>query len=148
MENKNEFWKFVHSKQSNGSKNKIQLLRDDTYNCLSVSDTKDKLRVLKEHYQKLGKERHVEAFDSDWKIHVQTKIKEFEQLSEHIKNEHLDRKISNFEIEFVMKSIKNKKACGTDGIAGRLIKYGGSGMSMMLRELFQLIWESECIPEH
>ena len=37
-----------------------------------------------------------------------------------------------------MKSIKNKKACGTDGIAGELIKYGGSGMSMMLRELFQL----------
>ena len=76
--------------------------------------------MLKEHYQNLGKEkiRHVEAFDSDWKIHVQTKIKKFEQLSEHINNEHLDRKISNFEIEFVMKSIKNKKACGTDGIAG------------------------------
>ena len=54
--NKNEFWKFVHSKQSNGSKEKIQL---------AVSDTKDKLRVY-EHYQKLGKERHVEAFDSDW----------------------------------------------------------------------------------
>ena len=47
-----------------------------------------------------------------------------------------------------MKSIKNKKSCGTDGIAGELIKSGGSGMSMMLRELFQLIWESECIPEH
>ena len=91
--NKNEFWKCVHSKQSNGSK-KIQLLRDDTYNC-SVSNTKDELRVLKEHYQKLGKERHVEAFDSDWKIRVQTKIKGFEHLSEHIKIEHLDRKISN-----------------------------------------------------
>ena len=25
---------------------------------------------------------------------------------------------------------------------------GGSGMSMMLRELFQLVWDSECIPEH
>ena len=46
-----------------------------------------------------------------------------------------------------MKSIKNKKACGTDGIGGELIKYGGSGMSMMRRELFQLVWESECIPE-
>ena len=100
------------------------------------SDTKDELFVLKEHYQKLGKERHFEAFDSDWKIHVQTKIKEFEQLPEHINNEHLDRKISNFEVELVMKSIKNKKACGTDGIAGELIKYGGSEMSMMLRELF------------
>ena len=44
-----------------------------------------------------------------------------------------------------MKSIKRKKACGTDG---ELIKYGGSGMSMMLRELFQLVWDSECIPEH
>ena len=43
--NKNEFWKFVHSKQSHGSKKKIQLLRDDTYTC-SVSDTKDKLMVL------------------------------------------------------------------------------------------------------
>ena len=78
---------------------------------------------------------------------LKTKIKKFEQLSEHINNEHLDRKISNFEIEFVMKSINNKKACGTDGIAGKLIKCGGIGMSMMLRELFQLIWESECIPE-
>ena len=38
------------------------------------------------------------------KIHVQTKIKEFEKLSEHINNENLDRKISNFEIDFVMKS--------------------------------------------
>ena len=29
--NKNEFWKFVHSKQSNGSKKKIQLLDDDIF---------------------------------------------------------------------------------------------------------------------
>ena len=44
---------------------------------------------------------------------MQTKIKEFEQLSECMNNEHLDRQISNIEIEFVMKIIKNKKACGT-----------------------------------
>ena len=31
-----------------------------------------------------------------------------------------------------MKTIKNKKACSTDGIAGELIKYGGSGMSICL----------------
>ena len=51
-------------KKSIDSKKKIQLLRDDAYNC-SLSNIKDNLRVLKEHYQKLGKERHVEAFDSD-----------------------------------------------------------------------------------
>ena len=40
--------------------------------------------MLKEHliYQKLCKERHVEVFDSDWKIHVK---EEFEQLSEQYK---------------------------------------------------------------
>ena len=80
--------------------------------------------MLKEHYQNLGKERHVEAFKSNWKICVQKIIKQFE----HINHEHLDRNMSNFEIEFVMKSIKNKKACGTGGIAGKLIKYGGSGI--------------------
>ena len=81
-------------------------------------------------------------------VYIPQKLKKFEELSEHINNEHLDRKISNFQIEFVMKSNKNKKACGTDNVAGELNKYGGSGMSMMLRELFQLVWEGEFIPEH
>ena len=33
--------------------------------------------MLKEHYQKLGKERDFEAFDSDWKLHVQSNVKEY-----------------------------------------------------------------------
>ena len=58
--NKNVSWKFVHSKQSNGSKKKIQLLKDNNYNC-SVSDTKDKICVLKEHLLSkiIGEERQV-----------------------------------------------------------------------------------------
>ena len=74
--------------------------------------------MLEEHYQKLGKERDFEAFDSDWKLHVQSNVKQYKQLSKQINHEHLDRMIGNFEIEFVMKSIKNKKDCATDGIAG------------------------------
>ena len=66
------------------------------------------------------------------------KLKELKQLSEHINHENVDRKIRNFETEFVMKSIENKKHVhGIDGIACELFKYGG--MSMMLRELFQLV---------
>ena len=65
-----------------------------------------------------------------------------------ITHEHLDRDISALEIdEYVMKSLRNRKASGSDGIAGELIKYGGNGMIMMLKELFQLIWDSEYIPE-
>ena len=46
-----------------------------------------------------------------------------------------------------MKSLRNRKALSSGGIAGQLIKYGGNGMIMMLKELFQLIWDSEYIPE-
>ena len=68
-------------------------------------------------------------------------------MSVDITHEHLDRVISALEIEYVMKSLRNRKASGSDGIAGELIKYGGNGMIMMLKELFQLIWDSEYIPE-
>ena len=61
-------------------------------------------------------------------------------MSVDITNEHLDRDISALEIEYVMKSLRNRKASGSDGIAG-------NGMIMMLKELFQLIWDSEYIPE-
>ena len=68
-------------------------------------------------------------------------------MSIDITHQHLDRNISTLEIEYVMKSLRNRKASDSDGIAGELIKYGGNGMIMMLKELFQLIWDSEYIPE-
>ena len=54
-------------------------------------------------------------------------------------HEHLDRDTSALEIEYVMKSLKNRKASGSDGIAGELIKYGGNGMIMMLKELYGIV---------
>ena len=142
---KSEFWRFVHSKQVSDNKKKIESLRDS--NNKRLSNTNDKIHVLKEHYQKLGKEKNVESFENEWKIHVQSRIREYERLSVDITHEHLDRDISALEIEYVMKSLRNRKASGSDGIAGELIKYGGNGMIMMLKELFQLIWDSEYIPE-
>ena len=58
---------------------KIQLLRDS--NNKRVSNINDKIHVLKEHYQKLGKEKHVESFENEWKIHLQSRIREYERLS-------------------------------------------------------------------
>ena len=136
---KSEFWRFVHSKQVSLNKKKIESLSDSNIN--------DKIHVLKEHYQKLGIEKHVKSFENEWKIHVQSRIREYERLSVDITHEHLDRDISALELEYVMKSLRNRKASGSDGIAGELIKYGGNGMIMMLKELFQLVWDSEYIPE-
>ena len=66
-------------------------------------------------------------------------------MSVDITRKHLDRYISALEIEYVMNSLR--KTSGSDGIAGELTKYGGNGIIMMLKELFQLIWDSEYIPE-
>ena len=131
---KSEFWRFVHGRQVSDNKKKIELLRDS--NNKRVSNINDKIYVLKEHYHKLGREKHVEFFEYDWKIHVQSRIREYKRLSVDITHEHLDRDISALEIEYVMKSLRNRKASGSDGIAGELIKYGGNGMIMMLKNQF------------
>ena len=57
---KSEFWRFVHSRQVSDNKKKIGSLKDS--NNKRVSNTNDKIHVLKEHYQKLGREKHVESF--------------------------------------------------------------------------------------
>ena len=74
-----KYWRFIHLKQSSISNKKIELLGDDTYNC-SVVNTK--LHELKEHYQKLGKEKDFEAFESDWKL---------KNLNNWLSHEHLYR---------------------------------------------------------
>ena len=140
---KSEFWRFVHSRQVSDKK-KIESLRDSNNKC--VSNINDKIHVLKEYYQMLGREKHVESSENEWKIHVQSRIREYERLSVDITHDHLDRDISALDIH-VMKSFRSRKASGSDGIGGELIKYGGNGMIMMLKELFQLIWDSEYIPE-
>ena len=52
---KSEFWRFVHSRQVSDNKKKIESLRDS--NNKRVSNINDKIHVLKEHYQKLGREK-------------------------------------------------------------------------------------------
>ena len=42
--------------------------------------------------------------------------------------------------------LKNNKTGGSDGIAGELLKYGGSGMINFLEQLFSVIWQEEIVP--
>ena len=52
----------MHSKQVSDNKKKIESLRDS--NNKRLSNTNDKIHVLKEHDQKLGREKHVESFEN------------------------------------------------------------------------------------
>ena len=45
-----------------------------------------------------------------------------------------------------MKSLKNNKTGGNDGLVGELFKYGGSGMANLLKALYEVVWTEEGIP--
>ena len=42
--------------------------------------------------------------------------------------------------------LKNNKTGGIDGLVGKLLKYGGSGMIDFLQQLFGVVWREEFVP--
>ena len=51
-----------------------------------------------------------------------------------------------FEISRCLRKLKNNKTGGSDGLVGKLLKYGGSGMVDLLQLLFSVIWRVEMVP--
>ena len=45
-----------------------------------------------------------------------------------------------------VRKLKNNKTGGSDGLVGELLKYGGSGMVELLKQLFTVIWGEEFVP--
>ena len=58
----------------------------------------------------------------------------------------LDKEIEKGEIAKCIRKFKNNKTGGSDGIVGKLLKYGGSGMVHLLEQLFSVIWQEEIVP--
>ena len=144
--NAKAFWKFVNSHIKSNGKSRIEALNDGRGNC--VSNHEGKLKILKSHNEKLGSELHNKTFNDSWKDEVCKSIKSFENLS--LENSHftemLDQKITTAEVSHAIRTIKNNKSAGADGIVGELIKYGGNVMCDMLVTLFNLEWHSEFVP--
>ena len=61
-------------------------------------------------------------------------------------NEFMDAEVSREEISKFMKTLKNGKAAGMDGIPYEFYKEGGSGIVDGLFELFRKIWAEERVP--
>ena len=72
--NKKQFWFFVGRRTK--CKNKtISSLKSEAG--ISVSSTKGKLQILKQHYQILVTSVVDSAFDDEWKLEVEEKIREY-----------------------------------------------------------------------
>ena len=81
---------------------------------------------------------------------MSSSVKNFEAVSfqDPHSNGMLDQPITMAEVRHVIKTIKNNKSAGSDGIVGELIKYGGKPMCEMLLTLFNLVWDGECAPSY
>jgi len=55
--------------------------------------------------------------------------------------------MSDEELEQSLKSVKNRKAAGPDGLDSELFKYGGTALSNRLLELINKCWKERSIPE-
>ena len=63
----------------------------------------------------------------------------YSSLSEEAGDAFLDKEIENGEIVKCVRKLKHNKTGGSDGIVGKLLKYGGSGMEDLLEQLFSVI---------
>ena len=43
--------------------------------------------------------------------------------------------------------LKNNKIGGSDGLVGKLLKYGGSGTVYFLEHLLGVVWQEEVVPK-
>ena len=59
-------------------------------------------------------------------------------MSEEVTDSLLDKEIEKGEIAKCLRNLTNSKTGGSDGIVGKLLKYGGSGMVDLLEQLFSV----------
>ena len=137
-----EFWAFV-GRRTKGKKKNITSLKSDAG--VSVTSTRGKLEAQK-HYQHLGKISVDSDFDANWKEEVESKVSSSGSMSESCEDDRLDIAIEKGEIVKCIRNLKNNKTGGSDGLAGELLKYGGSGMVCLLEQLFSVVWHEETVP--
>ena len=96
--------------------------------------------MLKRHYQQLGTCSVDTAFDDSWKEEVDKRVCEFP--TDCVENREIDLE----EIALCVRKLKKNKTGGSDQLVGQLLKYCGSGMVELLKQLFTVIWREEFVP--
>ena len=124
----------------------------------------DPLRLeWKETFVRVGRDlKSKTGFDDDWKEEVQRKVGEWNETHGHgwggreaeavvVKGGrkwwvHLDGEISLEEVQGAVRSLKNGKSGGIDGVLAEIVKYGGEWMVKSIWMLCVMAWKEEGVP--
>ena len=74
-------------------------------------------------------------------------VQDIELLLDRSEMDEVDREVTGYEVEQVLKKLKNGKAAGMDEIPYEMYKWGGARMVDLLVCLFNAIWTEERVPE-
>ena len=120
-----EYWKLI----KNADKKPLQK------EPVSINDFKD-------HFEHLNKvsERNI-ALSDNGADGIHNANIESEETSEI-----LNRQITLAEVEIQIKKLKNRKACGIDGVPNELIKNSTDAMAVLLQKVFNLVFDTGIVP--
>lgn len=84
-----------------------------------------------------------------WKQHYKSLWYDANIIEENKRNEHntMIDLITLEELQKALKDMKNRKACGPDGINAELLKYGGLLLQFRLLHLYNICWRDCRIPD-
>ena len=94
----------------------------------SVTSTRGKLEILKQHYEQLGEMSVDSEFDDDWRGDIENKVSDCNKKSKEYEDNFLDKEIGKMEILRCIRKLRNNKIGGSDGMVGELLTYGGMGI--------------------
>ena len=135
------FWKLV--KRSRGT-------RGDSTSSIKNKDGKvvnsveEVLDVWREHFCDLYTPKEGEGFDKEHYDAVNAKVEEWNKGSDI--DGFLANDFTQKEVEFAIKKLHKKKACGYDGISTEHILYAGDAIRRLLTILFNQIVKLEYVP--
>ena len=90
-------------------------------------------------HQLLSKMCEDSVFDANWKEEVEDSVSGYSSLSKEARDASLDKEIEKGEIAKCVIKLQNNKTGGSDGIVDEFLKYSGSGMVLLLEQLFSVI---------
>ena len=115
------------------------------------------MAVWEQAFQQLGKQEDNIQYDKDFARKIEQEVRQINEIEEYERRygieqkdtltKRMNRAIEIEEVGAAIKTLRNGKAVGIDGVTNEILKFGGKDLEEAIWKLFNNIWQEEEIPE-